>query len=185
MPSIQRSLLFLLFRLIWPEELFGALEAHAIKAIVEPPSLEAEVALLELALVIAAPFLALRPVDLHSLQPTGQEIADHWITVLALAPYLISSVAATLAHKLNVVRRKLNDMRQYLLDVVADIVLMLAGIFKSKALLIKLRLQLLANRLHFSVFDLLSLVFLLLGRRLINHIIRNFFEGEFSSDRNI
>lgn len=98
-----------MFPLIWLEKLFGALEAHAIEAVIKSPSFEAEVALLELALVVTALFLALCPVDLHSLQPTGQEIADHWITVLAVAFDLISSVATTLAHQLDVIRRKFAD----------------------------------------------------------------------------
>lgn len=103
---IQRSLLFFLFWLFWLEKLFGTLEAHAIEAVIKSPSLEAEVALLELALMITTFFLTLCPVDFHSLQPTGQEIADHWITVLALAFYLISSVATALTHQFDVVRWK-------------------------------------------------------------------------------
>lgn len=136
----QKSLIFFHFGFVYFEELSGALEAHAVEAVVKSPSFETEIAPLELALVIAAFFLPLRSVDLNSFQPAGQEIADHWVTILALALYLVLSTAAAFAHKFDVVRRKLGDKRQYLFNIVANVVLVFAGIFQPKTLLVELRL---------------------------------------------
>lgn len=102
------------------KQFLRALQAHPIIAVVNIPSIKAEIAFLQLSLSLNPILYSPRAIRLRSLEPTRQKITNVWLTILILFLHVVLAAIVAFAQQKPVVFWKRLDEGQYFFNVLPD-----------------------------------------------------------------